>query len=195
MFQNNRSTDASISFEIILSPEVIHEYFNGLTKVEAAKNGMSIPPVKAIINPKTNVHLKPKEKSELIQSEEDGTKQTTIDDDELKEMFTQLSNAALDMECDTKEEKDEMERILPGLFEVAKSMQHRINSDECARQEINTSGPELTTYNKEDEDMKDMLIQLVDEAIQTDTQEEKDDIKRFIPGIIDIAMSMSKYKL
>ena len=131
MSHNNRSTSASISFEIILSPEVIREYFNGLAKVEAAKNGTWKPSVEPPITLKPDVHVEAVKESKL---EQDDTKQTSVDDDaEFREQLTQAVSAAVDMQDDTQEEKDVMKRILPSLMDfalsTAKSMHQTISSE------------------------------------------------------------------
>lgn len=210
------SHNASISFEIILSPEVIREYFNGLAKVEAAKNGILKP---LTFNPAVYVENKPEEAELKTERSEENIEpelnselsddvepkqekyEDMFEDTQFKEMLTQIVNTIVEVQYDTQEEKHDMKRMLPNVIEVAlstaKSMQHTIKSDG----EITTSSkPEptiddiKTSSNKEDAEMKDMLRQVVDGAInmQGDTQEEKDDMKRIMPNLIDIAMSMAE---
>ena len=146
------SSNASISFEIFLTPEVVREYYDGLSRIENAKNG-SWKPHPIILSSKesreniSNRHDEFKSKLTdivnvdnsssgfLSKDENDDNEFLTQaddvqDDNELKEFLTQIVNNVFDGD----DEKDKMKKILPNIINAVtsgvKSMEQKLKSDD-----------------------------------------------------------------
>lgn len=113
------SSNASISFEIFLTPEVVREYYDGLSKIENAKNGSWKPPIILSSNSKKISKSKESRKNISNRHDEFKSKLTDIvnvdnsssgflskdenadniqDDNELKEFLTQVDDIQDDNE-------------------------------------------------------------------------------------------------